>query len=36
MLMNCLDVDAMHTFYNEHVDRGPESSGSMPPGDCMD
>ena len=36
ILMNCLDVDAMSDFYTAHVDNGPESTASMPPGDCMD
>ena len=36
LLMNCLDLGAMESFYLAHVDQGPESTASMPPGDCMD
>jgi len=36
LLMNCLDVDVLLAFYDERVDRGPESVASMPPDDCMD
>ena len=35
LLLGCFDADATSTYYAEHVDQGPESTSSAPPGGCM-
>ncbi len=36
LVTSCLDMEAFGTFYDTHVDRGPESTQSLPPAGCMD
>ncbi len=33
---DCFELEAAATFYEAHVDQGPESTSSMPPEGCMD
>lgn len=35
LVLDCYDRDALHTFYNQHVDQAPESSTSYPAEGCM-
>ena len=35
IMMNCLDLDRLEDFYQDHVDQGPESTASAPPADCI-
>lgn len=35
LLQDCLDMDAVQTFYTNHVDEGPELSSSAPSDGCM-
>jgi hypothetical protein len=34
--MGCMDMEALTSFYLDHVDQGPESSTSAPPAGCME
>jgi len=36
IMMNCLDLDRMHSFYKEHFNNAPEDVASMPSATCMD
>ena len=36
IMMNCLDVDRMKSFYDKHFNQAPEDVASMPSEGCMD
>ena len=36
IMMNCLDLDRMKSFYNEHFNQAPEDVASMPSEACME
>ena len=36
IMMNCLDLDRMKSFYDQHFNQAPEDVASMPSEQCMD